>query len=163
MLQAHRAGNVRRTINRRLRRNEEARLYHWRQRNRLPPDALTSEPNGHSRISRSPLQRHLEVLRSPFLHEADAGGPDDVDDQVGVVQRPQVLPQERVGLPDLLKQRPAATTSATPCWAPYPPPDQAFDGGGRLEACPGSWENPHARDPALAPASSGPRRVRPPS
>ena len=27
----------RRTMKRRLRRNEEARLYHWRQRNRLPP------------------------------------------------------------------------------------------------------------------------------
>jgi hypothetical protein len=26
-----------RTASRRLKRNEEARLYHWRQRNRLPP------------------------------------------------------------------------------------------------------------------------------
>jgi hypothetical protein len=30
----------RRTVNRRLRRNEEARLYHWRRRNRLPPRRL---------------------------------------------------------------------------------------------------------------------------
>ena len=30
-------GQARRTTNRRLRRNEEARLYHWRKRNRLPP------------------------------------------------------------------------------------------------------------------------------
>ena len=28
---------LRRTMNRRLRRNETARLYHWRSRNRLPP------------------------------------------------------------------------------------------------------------------------------
>jgi hypothetical protein len=32
-----RSTHIRRTANRRLRRNEEARLYHWRQRNRLPP------------------------------------------------------------------------------------------------------------------------------
>jgi hypothetical protein len=28
---------MRHRMNRRLRRNEEARLYHWRQRKRLPP------------------------------------------------------------------------------------------------------------------------------
>jgi hypothetical protein len=36
-LKYHRPGHARRTMNRRLRRNEEARLYHWRRRNRLPP------------------------------------------------------------------------------------------------------------------------------
>lgn len=33
----HRPSRMRRRMNRRLRRNEEARLYHWRQRKRLPP------------------------------------------------------------------------------------------------------------------------------
>ena len=37
MLECDRPARVRRTMNRRLRRNEEARLYHWRRRNRLPP------------------------------------------------------------------------------------------------------------------------------
>ncbi len=36
-LGCYRAAYRRRTVNRWLRRNEEARLYHWRQRNRLPP------------------------------------------------------------------------------------------------------------------------------
>jgi hypothetical protein len=39
-LGCHRPERVRRAINRRLRRNEEARLYHWRRRNRLPPRRL---------------------------------------------------------------------------------------------------------------------------
>jgi hypothetical protein len=33
----HRPARLRRTMNRRLKRNEEARLYHWRRRNRLSP------------------------------------------------------------------------------------------------------------------------------
>ena len=37
MLGCQRPTHIRRTTNRRLRRNEEARLYHWRQRKRLPP------------------------------------------------------------------------------------------------------------------------------
>jgi hypothetical protein len=37
LLNSQRAAHIRRTVQRRLRRNEEARLYHWRQRNRLPP------------------------------------------------------------------------------------------------------------------------------
>jgi hypothetical protein len=37
VLHVHGGAQIRRTMNRRLRRNEEARLYHWRQRNRLPP------------------------------------------------------------------------------------------------------------------------------
>jgi hypothetical protein len=37
LLNSQRATHIRRTMQRRLRRNEEARLYHWRQRNRLPP------------------------------------------------------------------------------------------------------------------------------
>jgi nitrate reductase cytochrome c-type subunit len=36
-LNCHSPEYARRTTNRRLRRNEEARLYHWRKRNRLPP------------------------------------------------------------------------------------------------------------------------------
>ncbi len=36
-LGCQRPTHIRRTVRRRLRRNEEARLYHWRQRNRLPP------------------------------------------------------------------------------------------------------------------------------
>jgi hypothetical protein len=36
-LSVHTPTRMTRTANRRLRRNEEARLYHWRQRNRLPP------------------------------------------------------------------------------------------------------------------------------
>ena len=36
-LGCHRAEYRRRTVNRWLRRNEEARFYHWRRRNRLPP------------------------------------------------------------------------------------------------------------------------------
>jgi hypothetical protein len=36
-LHSLRPTHLRRTMNRRLRRNEEARLYHWRQRKRLPP------------------------------------------------------------------------------------------------------------------------------
>jgi hypothetical protein len=34
---AHSHERIRRNANRRLRRNEEARLYHWRRRKRLPP------------------------------------------------------------------------------------------------------------------------------
>jgi SRSO17 transposase len=37
MLNVHSRERIRRTMNRRLARNEEARLYHWRQRKRLPP------------------------------------------------------------------------------------------------------------------------------
>jgi hypothetical protein len=33
----YRPARIRRTMNRRLRRTEEARLYHWRRHNRLPP------------------------------------------------------------------------------------------------------------------------------
>jgi len=36
-LQCHQAARIRRNMNRRLQRNEEARLYRWRQRKRLPP------------------------------------------------------------------------------------------------------------------------------
>ena len=36
-LDCHRPEHKRRTMNRRLRRNEEARLYHWKKRKRLPP------------------------------------------------------------------------------------------------------------------------------
>jgi hypothetical protein len=32
-----RDGHIRRTTKRRLRRNEQARFYHWKQRNRLAP------------------------------------------------------------------------------------------------------------------------------
>ena len=37
VLKVHQAERIRRTVNRRLKRNEEARLYHWRRRKRLPP------------------------------------------------------------------------------------------------------------------------------
>ena len=37
LLKVHQAERIRRTVNRRLKRNEEARLYHWRRRKRLPP------------------------------------------------------------------------------------------------------------------------------
>jgi len=37
VLGCHRPARLRRTMNRRLERNEEARFYHWRRRNRLPP------------------------------------------------------------------------------------------------------------------------------
>ncbi len=33
----HRPARIRRRMNRRLKRNEEARLYHWHRRKRLPP------------------------------------------------------------------------------------------------------------------------------
>jgi hypothetical protein len=36
-LGCHRAAYIRRNINRRLRRNEEARFYHWKRHKRLPP------------------------------------------------------------------------------------------------------------------------------
>jgi hypothetical protein len=36
-LKVHTQTRMLRTANRRLRRNEEARLYHWRQRKRVPP------------------------------------------------------------------------------------------------------------------------------
>lgn len=36
-LKVHTSARMRRTATRRLRRNEEARLYHWRQRKCLPP------------------------------------------------------------------------------------------------------------------------------
>ena len=38
-----RPSRVRRTTNRRLRRNEQARLYYWKKRNRLPPRRLKPE------------------------------------------------------------------------------------------------------------------------
>jgi hypothetical protein len=37
LLKCDRPARIRRRMNRRLRRNEEARLYHWRQHKRLPP------------------------------------------------------------------------------------------------------------------------------
>lgn len=37
MLNSKSPGHMHRTANRRLRRNEEARLYHWHRLNRLPP------------------------------------------------------------------------------------------------------------------------------
>jgi hypothetical protein len=37
LLECDRPARIRRRMNRRLRRNEEARLYHWRQHKRLPP------------------------------------------------------------------------------------------------------------------------------
>jgi len=37
MLKVHSQTRITRTANRRLKRNEEARLYHWRRRKRLPP------------------------------------------------------------------------------------------------------------------------------
>jgi len=37
LLNCHGPERIRRNMNRRLKRNEEARLYHWRRRNRLPP------------------------------------------------------------------------------------------------------------------------------
>ena len=40
VLQCLRPTRLRRTVNRRLRRNEEARLYHWRRHKRLPPRRL---------------------------------------------------------------------------------------------------------------------------
>ena len=40
----HRPERVRRTTNLRLRRNEEARLYHWRSRNLLPPRRFDQRP-----------------------------------------------------------------------------------------------------------------------
>jgi hypothetical protein len=36
-LKVNQEGRNLRRVNRRLKRNEEARLYHWRQRKRLPP------------------------------------------------------------------------------------------------------------------------------
>ena len=36
-LGCQRPTRIRRTLNRRLRRNEEARFYHWQRRKRLPP------------------------------------------------------------------------------------------------------------------------------
>jgi hypothetical protein len=42
--QSHRPMHFRRTLQRRLRRNEEARLYHWQQRNRLPPRRVEQRP-----------------------------------------------------------------------------------------------------------------------
>ena len=39
-----RAARIRRNMNRRLRRNEEARFYHWHRRKRLPPRRLNPRP-----------------------------------------------------------------------------------------------------------------------
>jgi hypothetical protein len=44
MLRVYRDGHIRRTANRRLRRNEEARLYRWRRHNRLPPRRFNQRP-----------------------------------------------------------------------------------------------------------------------
>jgi len=43
-LGSHRAGHSRRTARRWLRRNEEARLYHWKRHNRLPPQRFEHPP-----------------------------------------------------------------------------------------------------------------------
>ena len=45
-LGCHRAEHHRRTANRWLRRNEQARFYHWKQRNRLPPRRLEQRTEG---------------------------------------------------------------------------------------------------------------------
>ena len=46
LLDCHRPALIRRNMNRRLRRNEEARLYHWRRRNRLPPRRVSQRSDG---------------------------------------------------------------------------------------------------------------------
>src|SRR2546425_13069195 len=53
-----------------------------------------------------PLKRHLVVLERPLHHVADAAGANAVNDELGVVDAPQVLPEERVRLPNLLEHGP---------------------------------------------------------
>src|SRR5579885_3398261 len=51
----------------------------------------------------SRTQRHLMVIQRPLTHEADAVRPDAVQDEFRVIDPAQVLPQQRVGVPDLLE------------------------------------------------------------
>jgi hypothetical protein len=46
LLGCDRGAYIRRTLRRRLRRNEEARLYHWKRHNRLPPRRFEQRSEG---------------------------------------------------------------------------------------------------------------------
>jgi hypothetical protein len=49
------------------------------------------------------LKRHLMVVKRPFAHVANALRCDSVEDKLRIVDAAQVLPQQRIGVPDLLK------------------------------------------------------------
>ena len=55
--------------------------------------------------SRRGRQRHLMIVERPFLHVADAGRSDAVEDELGVVDPAQVLAEQRIAVPDVLKDR----------------------------------------------------------
>ena len=44
-------------------------------------------------------KRDLKILQRPFAHEADAVGGYAVDDQFGIIDRTEILPQQRAGFP----------------------------------------------------------------
>lgn len=48
-------------------------------------------------------QGNFIIFQRPFLHVSDAIGLDAIDDQFRIINRPEVLPKERVRLPDLLE------------------------------------------------------------
>jgi hypothetical protein len=45
MLKCDASARIRRTMHRRLKRNEEARFYHWRRHKRLPPRRFENQPS----------------------------------------------------------------------------------------------------------------------
>ncbi len=61
-------------------------------------------PSAFSPTSGGPVEGHLVVVESPLLHVSDLLGRDPVNDQRGVVNRPQIVAEQGVRVPDFLEQ-----------------------------------------------------------
>ncbi len=55
--------------------------------------------------ARRSRRRDFVVLESPFLHVSHPVGLDAVHDQLGIVERTEILAQERIVAPDRFEQR----------------------------------------------------------
>src|SRR6476660_426629 len=62
-------------------------------RNASPPNWRTCASN-----------RDLVIFQGPFLHVADAGWFDPINDELGIVETAKIVPQQRVALPDFFEE-----------------------------------------------------------
>jgi hypothetical protein len=79
----------------------------WTEPGRKKSRARSKRPNETAfavRGSLALLQGHLVIVQRPLLHKADTRGAYSVDDQSRVVDRAEILAQQRIGVPDLLQQ-----------------------------------------------------------
>src|SRR5688572_17572542 len=53
-----------------------------------------------SRTPRYPLQRNVVIGERPLTHEADTSWHNAIDDQLGVVERAEILAEEGIAVPD---------------------------------------------------------------